>query len=242
MVINAVSVPVTNDQPGAPTFGSTLSAGDRNTLALAFFFASIDRDPQHADKIVVIDDPMTSLDEHRSLSTVQEIKRLRQRVNQVIVLSHSKAFLWQLWNNSSNVAAIKISRAPAPAGVQKSTLEAWNVHQDAVTEHDRRHELVTSYLAGGFAGNLQEPAAALRPMLEQYVRVAYPGQFRPGDLLGPFIGHCTNVVGTPNEVMRQGVSIGVQTGPLFGPYRRRIGTPLVRVDLDGATIRDERCS
>ena len=38
------------------------------------------------------------------------------------------------------------------------------------------------------------------------------------------------------------VSIGVQTGPLFGPYRRRIGTPLVRVDLDGATIRDERCS
>uniref|UniRef100_UPI0037C104A8 tyrosine-type recombinase/integrase n=1 Tax=Devosia sp. TaxID=1871048 RepID=UPI0037C104A8 len=35
------------------------------------------------------------------------------------------------------------------------------------------------------------------------------------------------------------VSIGVQTGPLFGPYRRRIGTPLVRVDLDGATIRDE---
>ena len=38
------------------------------------------------------------------------------------------------------------------------------------------------------------------------------------------------------------VSIGVQTGPLFGPYRRRIRTPLVRVDLDGATIRDERCS
>jgi predicted DNA-binding transcriptional regulator AlpA len=38
------------------------------------------------------------------------------------------------------------------------------------------------------------------------------------------------------------VSIGVQTGPLFGPYRRRIGTPLVRVDLGGATIRDERCS
>jgi wobble nucleotide-excising tRNase len=54
---------------GVPSFRNTLSAGDRNTLALAFFFASLDRDPALADKIVIIDDPITSLDEHRSLVT-----------------------------------------------------------------------------------------------------------------------------------------------------------------------------
>lgn len=32
-------------RPGEPSFRSTLSSGDRNTLALAFFFASLDQDP-----------------------------------------------------------------------------------------------------------------------------------------------------------------------------------------------------
>jgi len=76
--------------PGVPSFSSTLSAGDRNTLALAFFFASLDRDPGLKDKVVVIDDPITSLDEHRHLTTVQEMGRLAQRAGQLIVLSHSK--------------------------------------------------------------------------------------------------------------------------------------------------------
>jgi wobble nucleotide-excising tRNase len=77
---------------GTPSFRSTLSAGDRNTLALAFFFASLDRDPDLGNKVVVIDDPIMSLDEHRHLTTVQEIGRLTGRVGQLIVLSHTKAF------------------------------------------------------------------------------------------------------------------------------------------------------
>jgi wobble nucleotide-excising tRNase len=71
VVINNVPVAVTADAGGVPAFRNTLSSGDRNALALAFFFASLDRDPQLAEKIVVIDDPMTSLDEHRSLTTIQ---------------------------------------------------------------------------------------------------------------------------------------------------------------------------
>jgi len=86
-VINNVQVALTADD--GPAFRNTLSSGDRNTLALAFFFASLDQDPQLAQKIVVIDDPMTSLDEHRALTTVQEMRRLVPRVSQVIVLSHS---------------------------------------------------------------------------------------------------------------------------------------------------------
>src|SRR3546814_764603 len=76
--------------PGAPSFRNTLSAGDRNTLALAFFFASLDQDPDLANKIVVIDDPITSLDDHRSLTTVQEMRRLAERTAQVIVLSQDR--------------------------------------------------------------------------------------------------------------------------------------------------------
>ena len=78
MVVNAKSIPISGASPpaGEPSFRTTLSSGDRNTLALAFFFASLELDTALPDKIVVIDDPMTSLDEHRSLATVQEMRRL----------------------------------------------------------------------------------------------------------------------------------------------------------------------
>ena len=67
VVINHQNVNVTSDE--GPSFRNTLSSGDRNTLALAFFFASLDMDPNLSKKVVVFDDPMTSLDEHRSQRT-----------------------------------------------------------------------------------------------------------------------------------------------------------------------------
>ena len=75
MLINAVAVPLATGNAMGPSFRNTLSAGDRNALVLAFFFASLERDPQRGQKIVVIDDPISSLDEHRSLVTIQEMRR-----------------------------------------------------------------------------------------------------------------------------------------------------------------------
>jgi wobble nucleotide-excising tRNase len=92
LIIDGTPVPLSGAE-GAPCFRNTLSAGDRNTLALAFFFASLQNDPDRARKIVVIDDPMTSLDEHRTLHTLQEMDRLAREVVGMIVLSHSKPFL-----------------------------------------------------------------------------------------------------------------------------------------------------
>jgi hypothetical protein len=44
-------------------------------------------------------------------------------------------------------------------------------------------------------------AAALRPILESFMRVAYSDVFPPGSLLGPFIGMCQQRVGTPQEIL-----------------------------------------
>ena len=81
-------------------FGNTLSSGDRNTLALAFFFATLQRDPARAQKLVVIDDPMTSLDEHRTQHTLEEIDRLSREVASIVVLSHDKSFLASVWRDA----------------------------------------------------------------------------------------------------------------------------------------------
>jgi wobble nucleotide-excising tRNase len=199
VLINNVAVAITGND-GDPCFKNTLSAGDRNTLALAFFFASLDQDPQLSQKVVVIDDPMTSLDEHRSLTTVQETGRLLNRVEQVVVLSHSKPFLCAIWQEADKTsrAALKIIRNGTG-----SVLDTWDVNQDSITEHDKRHAAVSAYIRSQQGTNERAVAAALRLILECYTRVAYPVVFQPGSLLGPFINTCNQRKGTPSEILSE---------------------------------------
>ena len=199
VVINNTPVAVAGGAhtPGEPSFRNTLSAGDRNTLALAFFFASLDQNPNLADKVVVIDDPITSLDDHRSLTTVQEIRRLAESAAQVIVLSHTKPFLCRIWEGAdpSTRAAIQVVRDG-----QGSTIRLWDVEQDSITEHDRRHSLLRAYMDDGTSDE-REVARAIRPLLEAFYRVAFPEYFPPGTLLGPFRHRCEQQAGTQQEIL-----------------------------------------
>jgi len=198
VVINNVPVALTAD--AGPAFRNTLSAGDRNTLALTFFFASLDQDQRLAQRIVVIDDPLTSLDEHRALTTVQEMRRLFARVSQIIVLSHSKPFLCQLWEGADQAARRAILIRREGAG---SNLATWDVNQDCITEHDRRHGLVSAYMHAADPTAERRVAAALRHILEAFMRVAYPTAFPPGTLLGLFLGICHQRVGQPIQILSQ---------------------------------------
>jgi wobble nucleotide-excising tRNase len=203
---SAVYSIVINQQPvglsaeNGPSFRNTLSAGDRNTLALAFFFASLDQDPNLAQKIAVIDDPMTSLDEHRSLTTVQEMRRLHARIQQMIVLSHSKSFLCALWEGADRNARTAMRIVRAAAG---SDIVAWDVTADCITEHDRRHALVSGYIQAANPAMERQVASALRQILEAFVRVAYPGDFPPGSMLGHIITKSRQRIGSNNEILNQ---------------------------------------
>ena len=200
VVINNVPVTIAGGepQPGNPSFRNTLSAGDRNALALAFFFASLELDPANlAGKIVVIDDPVSSLDDHRSLTTVQEIRRLAAQVSQVIVLSHTKPFLYTIWEGADT--AIRVALQVTRDG-NGSTIVPWNVDQDSITEHDRRHELLRTYLANG-GQNEREVACSIRPLLESFFRVACPEHFPPGTRLGNFRNSCQQRVNTAQEIL-----------------------------------------
>lgn len=66
------------------------SESDRRALALAIFAASIDAIPsaKKRNAIIVMDDPVTSFDNHRMSSIHRYIVNLSEEVRQVIVLSH----------------------------------------------------------------------------------------------------------------------------------------------------------
>lgn len=201
LVINTTAVAVAGGvaAPGTPSFRNTLSSGDRNSLALAFFFASLDRDPALATKIVVIDDPMTSLDEHRALTTAQEVRNLTGLVSQVIVLSHNKPFLCRVWDHTDAAQRTSLEVARDATG---STIRSWDINQDCITEYDRRHALLRQHATGG-GTNHREVAESIRPVLEGYLRVACPEHFPPGRLLGDFRNLCVQRVGTPQEILSQ---------------------------------------
>lgn len=201
VVINNTAVTVGGGiaQAGDLSFRNTLSARDRNALALAFFFASIELDPNRATKTVVIDDPVSSLDDHRCLTTVQEIRRLAASVSQVVVLSHSKPFLCTIWEgaNQNTTAALKVTRDG-----NGSSIKSWSVDRDCVTEHDRRHEALRDYIRNG-GPNEQEIARSLRPMLEAFLRVAYPEHFPPGSMLGHFRNTCEQRIQAGQPILNQ---------------------------------------
>jgi len=60
---------------------------------------------------------------------------------------------------------------------------------------------VRDYIRTGDDANEREVAAALRPILEAFMRVAHPERFPPGSLLGPFIGVCRQRHGQADEVL-----------------------------------------
>jgi len=165
VLINNETVPLSADI--GPSFKTTLSAGDRNTLALAFFFASLKLVPSLSNQIVIIDDPMTSLDHHRLLTTRQTIKKLIPDVKQVVILSHEKSFLFALWDEyNGGCCAVKLARYG-----NASILKPWDINQDYITEHDKNFDMVTAYLQSSESEYEREVAKALRPMLEAYLRV-----------------------------------------------------------------------
>ncbi len=186
LVVNTHRVPVAsgNMAAGAPAFKNTMSAGDRNTLALAFFLSTLAQDAQKASRVVVMDDPVSSLDEHRCVATIQEVRGLVGQVAQVIVLSHSKSFLARIWQHAdyANTTSLTVTRDGAG-----STLAVWNVTDESVTEYDKRHARLREYAAAN-TGNSREVAESIRPVLEGYLRVGCPEHFTPGTLLGPFRG------------------------------------------------------
>ncbi len=197
--INNTDVNVTA-KDGKPSFKNTLSAGDRNALALAFFFVSLDKDVTLAEKIVVIDDPMTSLDRHRRSYTIKHIVALEDRVKQVILLSHSGYFLYKIWKE----AVQKIKNTPITSlqinhSGTSSNLTTLDICNKFVEKHMQRRKMISEYINSPNPDKKSEVTSALRLMLDDFLNIAYPESFSGKATLGAFIEKCRRAI--PNNII-----------------------------------------
>jgi wobble nucleotide-excising tRNase len=168
-----------------PSFKNTLSAGDRSTLALAFFLAHLERDPRRAQMVVVFDDPFQSQDSFRRRQTVHEIKKCGAECAQVIVLSHDATFLKQIWDKAPTADRVALQISDARA--QGSKLHEVNL--DAATQGRVASEIdhLQAFLSTGAGQHLVDVIKKMRVVLETYCKTTYQTSFQAGDWLGDIV-------------------------------------------------------
>jgi wobble nucleotide-excising tRNase len=170
---------------GVPCFRSVLSAGDKSALALAFFLARLARDKDIAQRIVVFDDPLTSLDAFRTSFTQQSLVRLAQEAKQVIVLSHDPFFLKGIADLYEGAhKSLRLARAGAT-----HTIKTWDIHHFCLNEAHKDYFLLRRFVEEGLpdGADLHTVARAIRPYIEGYLRHRFPDRFSGRQMLGQFI-------------------------------------------------------
>lgn len=178
-------VDVTSTGPDEPSFSTTMSAGDKNTFALAFFMSQLKRDADIQKKLVVFDDPFTSLDDFRRAMTAKEIVRTGDagRASQVIVLSHDKFFLDTVRGliHGQPCSPLQIS-----GSISGSSIEPWDIQREVQEGYLQDHMRLLDF-GESRSGSGRDIRMVMRPLLERYIRYRFPNQILEGKWLGDML-------------------------------------------------------
>jgi len=180
------SVPL---EGGPPSFGTTLSEGDKRTLAFAFFIASTLADTKLNSRIVVVDDPMCSLDLNRKQHTRTVLKKICLSAEQLIVLAHDIYFIRDLRDDLTPAVGVDsvavFGLRYAAAGY--SDFDKLDVDKECQSPYFHHHGLLVDFVGNG-KGDTRQVAKAIRPLLEGYLHRRFPGLIPTDLVFGQVVG------------------------------------------------------
>jgi wobble nucleotide-excising tRNase len=174
-----------------PSFRNTLSSGDKSTLALAFFLAELEHDPNKASKIVVFDDPFNSQDAFRKDHTIKKIRKCGDTCLQVIVLSHDQNCLKRLYDGLRAQGLEYMCLHLARIGHANTIMTFWDIEEATQLQFRADIKTLTTYYNAGL-GKPRDVVDKIRPVLESYCRNLLPTQFDDDDTLGVICGKIRN--------------------------------------------------
>lgn len=163
------SVPLKTRQNDAPCFSNTLSEGDKSTLAFAFFIAAIETLPDLDKQIVVLDDPLSSLDETRREATARLLLTLSPKLKQLCVFTHKKNFLYMLVDKLPSNVTLEV-RSDKTNG---SSIEPLDVAQDRKGEHAKTVEALQRYVNEDYGPRPHEMQGNIRKLFEVVLKTKY---------------------------------------------------------------------
>ena len=206
MVDNASISSIKPRSDNVPTIGSTLSTSDRNTLALALFLSSLEENENLADATVVIDDPVSSFDDNRSRTTVERLRELAKNVGQLIILSHKKGFLSNIWRGVDKKQCQSLTVVHSGNG---SNICDWDISLAFNAVQAQRQRLLETY-AKDKTGDRQKVIEAIRPYLEAILEILCASHYDASKPVGTFLSECKDKCGTTKEILDIGTITELQ--------------------------------
>ena len=154
------------------SFKNVLSEGDKNTIAFSFFLAKLINDPGYTNKIVVFDDPLTSLDQNRRLATIDQLVKLYNECKQVIVLSHNLHFLIDLdGRNDMRRADKKV--VMIVKGVNNAKIERWELKREWIDKYKQSILKMEDFVKNPHPDNQEGAVNSIRLTLELMLKLKF---------------------------------------------------------------------
>jgi wobble nucleotide-excising tRNase len=176
---------------GRQSFRNLLSEGDKTTLAFGFFYARMQESNDLSDHVIVIDDPISSLDEHRRNATRDAILNLADRAGQIFVFSHNPHFLSSLLDKRKAQNADSELFCIQKTGDKTSELRGWEedeLNRKVQSRYYHRFNKLVAY-ASNRDGDPEEVAHCIRHVLEGNLRRRFPDRYKKSNgSVGAFIG------------------------------------------------------
>ncbi len=162
-------IPITTRHEDAACFRNTLSEGDKSTLAFAFFIAALEKIPNLDNQIVILDDPLSSLDETRREATARILLDLSPKLNQLCVFTHKKDFLYMLFDKISDNTVLQV-RSDKKNG---SSIELFDVEDDRKGEYAHMVEDMGRYVDEDFGPTPDTMQGNIRKVFEVVLKTKY---------------------------------------------------------------------
>lgn len=171
--LDGKSIFVSSKSDDKPGFNTILSEADRNTLGLAVFIAHVQSRSDISKRVLVFDDPFTSLDRNRRTKTCAYIKTLTNMAAQSLVFSHDEFFLRDVRDQFPE----HCEQRSLDSSSDCCELREWDAHEACRNRYFATIDRLRHFIAVGCAqaGTTREQVwAELRPLLEEYLRFRFP--------------------------------------------------------------------
>lgn len=176
----------------------TLSEGDKNAIALSFYLARLEILGLY-DKIILIDDPLSSFDYNRKNSTVSLLASVATKCEQFFLLTHDIHFANSLTQklDFTKVLNLKIEKLKDGSIISSHDIDlevSSGLKKDLRTlrEYENNKKRTES--------DKREVIRCFRPILETVLKTKYMEYLKEGEWLGDIIGRIRSAV-EPNPLV-----------------------------------------
>jgi wobble nucleotide-excising tRNase len=166
-----------------PSFKNTLSEGDKSALAFAFFLAKIETDPELNKKIVIIDDPISSMDVHRKDTTAYSLYKISHGALQTLIFTHALEFAKLVWEKDKSSDKKCLRTEIENDGCK---IIEFDVDKMGMSDYFHHYFLISEFITSG-RGDKKSIAQSIRPLLEGNLRFRFPKSFKNDQWLGNYL-------------------------------------------------------